>query len=107
MKDRTVLSVAHRLEAIKDADVILCMHEGTIVEQGKHADLVRRGGKYSELYKKQIEATSTGVSAPSADEPSSETPSQPAAGTPSPPTIPEAAKAQLAELRHLCSELGK
>jgi ABC-type multidrug transport system fused ATPase/permease subunit len=51
---RTSFMIAHRLSTIRDADVILVMNEGRLVEQGAHAELVERGGLYRQLYEAQI-----------------------------------------------------
>ena len=50
---RTVVVVSHRISAVQDADLILVLEEGRIVERGRHADLVRTGGLYANLYRKQ------------------------------------------------------
>ncbi len=55
MKGRTAFVIAHRLSTIRDADLILVMNEGSIVEQGTHADLLAAGGFYHELYASQFE----------------------------------------------------
>jgi ATP-binding cassette subfamily B protein len=55
MKDRTSFIIAHRLSTIRNADLILVMNEGDIVEQGKHDELLARGGFYAELYNSQFE----------------------------------------------------
>lgn len=55
MKDRTSFIIAHRLSTIRNADLILVMNEGDIVEQGKHEELLARGGFYAELYNSQFE----------------------------------------------------
>ncbi len=54
--DRTSFVIAHRLSTIRDADLILVMQEGRIVEQGQHADLLARGGPYAELVQAQFAA---------------------------------------------------
>ena len=48
---RTVLVIAHRLSTVRRADRILVFSDGRIVEQGRHADLIARGGEYAELYR--------------------------------------------------------
>ena len=54
MKDRTSFIVAHRLSTVMGADVILVMKDGKIVESGKHAELLEKGGFYSTLYNSQF-----------------------------------------------------
>jgi len=56
MKNRTSFIIAHRLSTIRDADLILVMRDGDIVEQGEHEELLARGGFYAELYNSQFEA---------------------------------------------------
>ncbi len=51
---RTSFVIAHRLSTIRDADVILVMEHGSIVEQGSHADLIAAGGAYARLYQSQF-----------------------------------------------------
>ncbi|MBO5450257.1 MAG: ABC transporter ATP-binding protein [Lachnospiraceae bacterium] len=51
MKGKTTFIVAHRLSTIKEADIILVMKDGNIIEQGNHKSLLERGGFYSELYR--------------------------------------------------------
>ena len=53
MKGRTSFVVAHRLSTIKEADVILVMKDGDIIEQGNHESLLAKGGFYAELYSSQ------------------------------------------------------
>ena len=55
MEGRTSFIVAHRLSTIRDADVILVMRDGHIVEQGDHHSLLAQGGFYAELYNSQFE----------------------------------------------------
>lgn len=55
MEGRTTFIVAHRLSTIREADVILVMRSGNIVEQGNHAELLEKGGFYAELYNSQFE----------------------------------------------------
>jgi ATP-binding cassette subfamily B protein len=52
---RTSFIIAHRLSTIKDADTILVMREGSIVESGTHEELLKQGGFYSDLYNSQFE----------------------------------------------------
>jgi len=55
MKNRTSFIIAHRLSTIRDADLILVMDEGDIVEQGTHHELLAKGGFYASLYNSQFE----------------------------------------------------
>ena len=55
MRGRTSFVIAHRLSTIRDADLILVMNNGRIVEQGTHEQLLARGGFYQELYASQFE----------------------------------------------------
>jgi ATP-binding cassette subfamily B protein len=57
MKGRTSFVIAHRLSTIRDADVILVIKDGDIVEQGKHEELLAANGFYASLYKSQFEIT--------------------------------------------------
>ena len=56
MQGRTSFIVAHRLSTIQDADVILVMRDGHIIEQGSHQALLAQGGFYAELYNSQFAA---------------------------------------------------
>ena len=54
MQGRTSFIVAHRLSTIREADVILVMKDGNIIEQGDHKTLLARNGFYAELYQSQF-----------------------------------------------------
>lgn len=58
MEGRTSFIVAHRLSTIREADVILVMKEGSIIEQGKHEELLEQGGFYANLYNSQFTRSS-------------------------------------------------
>jgi ATP-binding cassette subfamily B protein len=53
LKEKTCLIISHRISAVKEADEILVLDEGRIIERGNHDELVRRGGVYAELYQQQ------------------------------------------------------
>ena len=55
MKGRTSFVIAHRLSTIRDADMILVMKDGDIIEQGNHDELIAKNGFYAELYNSQFE----------------------------------------------------
>lgn len=55
MKGRTSFVIAHRLSTVRDADLILVINEGDIVEQGTHEELLKKGGFYEKLYNSQFE----------------------------------------------------
>lgn len=55
MQGRTTFIVAHRLSTIKEADVILVMRDGRVIEKGKHEQLIEKGGFYAHLYNSQFE----------------------------------------------------
>ena len=57
MKGRTSFVIAHRLSTIKNADLILVLKDGNIIEQGSHEELLKQGGFYAELYNSQFEKT--------------------------------------------------
>ena len=57
MKGRTSFIIAHRLSTIKNADLILVMQHGDIVEQGTHEELLAKNGAYANLYNSQFEET--------------------------------------------------
>lgn len=54
MKGRTSFVIAHRLSTIRDADTILVMNEGNVIEQGNHQELLEQGGFYADLYNSQF-----------------------------------------------------
>lgn len=56
MQGRTSFVIAHRLSTIREADLILVMKDGDIVEQGKHEELLAGGGFYADLYNAQFSA---------------------------------------------------
>lgn len=57
MKKRTSFVIAHRLSTIRDADLILVMNEGRVIEKGSHAELLAKGGFYADLYNSQFTGT--------------------------------------------------
>lgn len=59
MKNRTSIIIAHRLSTIRDADVIVVLENGSIVESGNHEELLARGGEYSKLYANQFAGIAT------------------------------------------------
>ena len=54
MQNRTSFVIAHRLSTIRDAEKIMVMNEGSIVEMGNHQELIAKGGFYAELYRSQF-----------------------------------------------------
>ena len=60
MEGRTSFVIAHRLSTIRNADLILVLEDGDIVEQGTHDELIRLGGAYAELYEAQFEGDGEG-----------------------------------------------
>jgi subfamily B ATP-binding cassette protein MsbA len=60
LEGRTALVIAHRLSTIRGADKIIALEEGRIVEVGDHQELMRRGGLYSQLYRRQLELATVG-----------------------------------------------
>ena len=60
MPGRTTLIIAHRMSTIEHADLIVVMDQGRIVEQGRHAELLARGGHYARLHQAQFSAAPHG-----------------------------------------------
>ena len=54
MKDRTTLVIAHRLSTIENADQVIVLEDGRVVEAGRHEELLARGGTYAQLYQTQF-----------------------------------------------------
>lgn len=54
MRSRTAMLISHRISTVRDADQIVVLEGGRLVERGRHDDLIARGGYYAELYKKQL-----------------------------------------------------
>lgn len=66
MKDKTCFIIAHRLSTIRDANLILVMRDGNIVEQGTHRELIKLNGYYASLYNSQFETAEVETPAPKA-----------------------------------------
>ena len=54
MKERTAIIISHRISTVRDADQIIVLDAGHVVEKGRHDELIRLGGHYADLYKKQL-----------------------------------------------------
>ncbi len=55
MKDKTCFVIAHRLSTVRDANLILVVKDGDVIEMGTHEQLLQKGGFYCELYASQFE----------------------------------------------------
>lgn len=64
MRGRTSIVIAHRLSTIREADIILVMKDGKVVERGNHKTLLEKGGYYAELYNSQFDATESSAEKP-------------------------------------------
>ena len=62
-RGRTTLVIAHRLSTIVDADEIIVLAEGRIVERGRHTHLLRRGGAYAAMWRRQQQAADDEIAA--------------------------------------------
>lgn len=60
-RGRTVIIIAHRLSAIRQCDRIITLEKGQIVEGGTHDELVRSGGRYADLFRRQTGGPSSGA----------------------------------------------
>ena len=54
MRERTSIIISHRISTVRDADLICVLDDGSIIEQGTHDELLRRGGAYADLYERQL-----------------------------------------------------
>jgi ATP-binding cassette subfamily B multidrug efflux pump len=64
MKGKTSILIAHRISTIKNANKILVLDDGRIIEQGTHADLLQLGGAYAEMYQNQLLEEETSGNSP-------------------------------------------
>ena len=70
MEGRTSIVIAHRLSTIRNADLIIVVDQGRVVQRGRHEELMREGGLYAELYRTQFDQSprwappSTGITEP-------------------------------------------
>ncbi|MFN5883916.1 MAG: hypothetical protein ACK445_01130, partial [Bacteroidota bacterium] len=61
MKHRTALIISHRVSTVKDADYIMLLDNGSITEEGTHAELLIKNGRYASLYRKQLSEVTSEV----------------------------------------------
>lgn len=54
MKERTTIVISHRVSTLKHCDRVIVLHNGAVVEEGTHAELIARGGRYAETYERQL-----------------------------------------------------
>ena len=66
-RDRTTLIIAHRLSTVVDADQILVLEAGAVVERGSHADLLARDGVYAGMWRRQQESDAPDERGPTAE----------------------------------------
>jgi ATP-binding cassette subfamily B protein len=59
MANRTSIIIAHRLSTIQDADLIVVLDQGVVVEMGDHKELIQKGGVYNKLYQTQFAGLDT------------------------------------------------
>ena len=67
LEGRTALVIAHRLSTVVDADVILVVEQGRIVERGTHDELLAAGGRYAELYERSTTSLARDLEPPLTD----------------------------------------
>jgi len=67
MRGRTSVVIAHRLSTVRAADKIVVLDRGRVKEEGRHQELVRRGGLYARLYRQQFAEPGTGAPVPGSD----------------------------------------
>jgi ATP-binding cassette subfamily B protein len=61
MRGRTTILISHRISTVRNADHIVLLDDGTIVEQGRHEDLVKLGGLYADIFRRQQIEESLGI----------------------------------------------
>jgi ABC-type multidrug transport system fused ATPase/permease subunit len=61
MAERTTIIISHRVSSVKHSDQIIVLDKGQVIETGSHEDLLKADGYYAELYRKQLEESSSAV----------------------------------------------